>query len=96
MLVNNAGVFRITPLLDISPDEWDWIFAVNVRAMLLTTQVAARTMIAQGAGGKIVNMASMGGKVGAAGPSALCGVEGRRHLAHPGVGRRTRLATGSP
>ena len=67
VLVNNAGVFRITPLLDISPDEWDWIFAVNVRAMLLTTQVAARTMIAQGDGGKIVNMASMGGKVGAPG-----------------------------
>jgi NAD(P)-dependent dehydrogenase (short-subunit alcohol dehydrogenase family) len=67
VLVNNAGVFRITPLLDISPDEWDWIFAVNVRAMLLTIQVAARTMIAQGGGGKIVNMASMGGKVGAPG-----------------------------
>ena len=69
VLVNNAGVFRITPLLDISPDEWDWMFAVNVRAMLLTTQVAARAMIAQGAGGKIVNMASMGGKVGAPGQS---------------------------
>ncbi len=67
VLVNNAGVFRITPLLDISPDEWDWVFAVNVRAMLVTTQIAARAMIAQGAGGKIVNMASMGGKVGAAG-----------------------------
>ena len=69
ILVNNAGVFKITPLLDISADEWDWIFAVNVRAMLLTTQVAARTMITQGNGGKIVNMASMGGKVGAAGQS---------------------------
>ncbi len=67
VLVNNAGVFKITPLLDISTDEWDWVFAVNTRAMLLTTQVAARAMIAQGTGGKIVNMASMGGKVGAAG-----------------------------
>ncbi len=67
VLVNNAGVFRITPLLDISADEWDWIFTVNVRAMLLTTQVAARSMIATGHGGKIVNMASMGAKVGAAG-----------------------------
>ncbi len=67
ILVNNAGVFRITPLLDISPDEWDWIFSINTRAMLLTTQVAARAMIAGGRGGKIVNMASMGGKVGAAG-----------------------------
>ena len=89
VLVNNAGVFRITPLLDISPDEWDWIFAVNVRAMLLTTQVAARAMIAQGDGGKIVNMASMGGKVGAPGQAHYAGIEGRRHLAHPGVGRGT-------
>ncbi len=69
VLVNNAGVFRITPFLDISADEWDWIFTVNVRSMLLTTQVAARSMIAagHGQGGKIVNLASMGGKVGAAG-----------------------------
>lgn len=67
VLVNNAGVFTITPLLDISPDEWDWVFGVNVRAMLITTQIAARTLIAQGSGGKIVNMASMGGKVAAAG-----------------------------
>jgi 3-oxoacyl-[acyl-carrier protein] reductase len=67
VLVNNAGVFRITPLLDISADEWDWIFSINTRAMLLTTQVVARSMIASGRGGKIVNMASMGAKVGAAG-----------------------------
>jgi 3-oxoacyl-[acyl-carrier protein] reductase len=67
VLVNNAGVFRITPLLDISVDEWDWVFAVNTRAMLLTTQAAAKAMISAGAGGKIVNMASMGGKVGAPG-----------------------------
>ncbi len=66
ILVNNAGVFRITPLLDISADEWDWVFSINVRAMLLTTQIAARAMIEDGRG-KIVNMASMGGKVGAAG-----------------------------
>ncbi len=66
ILVNNAGVFRITPLLDISADEWDWVFSINVRAMLLTTQIAARSMV-EGGGGKIVNMASMGGKVGAAG-----------------------------
>ncbi|MGH9134138.1 MAG: SDR family NAD(P)-dependent oxidoreductase [Ilumatobacteraceae bacterium] len=67
VLVNNAGVFRVTPLLDISSDEWDWIFSINTRAMLLTTQISARRMIADGNGGKIVNMASMGGKLGAAG-----------------------------
>jgi NAD(P)-dependent dehydrogenase (short-subunit alcohol dehydrogenase family) len=65
VLVNNAGVFKVTALLDICAEEWDWIFSINVRAMLLTTQVAARTMIEQGNGGKVVNMASMGGKLGA-------------------------------
>jgi NAD(P)-dependent dehydrogenase (short-subunit alcohol dehydrogenase family) len=66
VLVNDAGMFRITPLLEITADEWDLMFAVNTRAMLLTTQVAARSMIAAG-GGKIVNIASMGGKLGAPG-----------------------------
>jgi NAD(P)-dependent dehydrogenase (short-subunit alcohol dehydrogenase family) len=64
VLVNNAGILRFSPLLDITVDDWDATFHVNVRAMLLTTQVVARAMIAQGRGGTIVNMASMGGKLG--------------------------------
>jgi 3-oxoacyl-[acyl-carrier protein] reductase len=64
VLVNNAGILRMAPLLDITVEDWDLTFDVNVRAMLLTTQVAARSMIAAGNGGVIVNMASMGGKIG--------------------------------
>jgi 3-oxoacyl-[acyl-carrier protein] reductase len=64
ILVNNAGILRMAPLLDITVDDWDLTFDVNVRAMFLTTQVAGRTMVAAG-GGTIINMASMGGKVGA-------------------------------
>ena len=69
VLVNNAGILHMAPLLDITIDDWDLTFDINVRAMLLTTQVAARAMIAAGAageshGGVIINMASMGGKVG--------------------------------
>ncbi len=63
ILVNNAGILRMAPLLDITVEDWDLTFDVNVRAMLLTTQIAARSMIA-GGGGCIVNMASMGGKIG--------------------------------
>ena len=65
VLINNAGILHMAPLLDITVDDWDRTFDVNVRAMLLTTQVAARAMIdaAQGSG-SIINMASMGGKVG--------------------------------
>jgi len=64
VLVNNAGILRMAPLLEITIDDWDATFDVNVRSMLVTTQVAATTMIQQGTGGSIVNMASMGGKVG--------------------------------
>lgn len=62
VLVNNAGVFEIVALLDIEPAQWSRMFDVNTRSMLLTIQMAARTMIDQGSGGRIVNMASMGGK----------------------------------
>jgi NAD(P)-dependent dehydrogenase (short-subunit alcohol dehydrogenase family) len=64
ILVNNAGILRMAALLDIAIEDWDATFDVNVRAMLLTTQVAARSMIEAGHGGTVINMASMGGKVG--------------------------------
>ncbi|KQS66046.1 SDR family NAD(P)-dependent oxidoreductase [Modestobacter sp. Leaf380] len=72
VLVNNAGILRFGSLLELDPAAWDEVFAVNARAMLVTTQVAARAMIAQRTPssdcvGKIVNMASMGGKAGGAG-----------------------------
>jgi 3-oxoacyl-[acyl-carrier protein] reductase len=62
VLVNNAGILRITPLLDITVEEWDLVFDVNVRSMLVTTQVAAAAMIDAGRGGRIVNLASMAAK----------------------------------
>ncbi len=66
VLVNNAGILRVTALLDITVEEWDLVHAVNIRSMLVTTQVAARAMIAAGRGGKIINLASMAAKVPAA------------------------------
>ena len=53
VLVNNAGIwgdFQRTPLLDIDPDYWDFVMAVNVRGPLLCTRAVAPVMIAQGAG----------------------------------------------
>ena len=63
ILVNNAGILKMAPLLEIDPADWDFTFAVNVRAMLVTIQLAAKAMIPNGRGA-IINMASMGGKVG--------------------------------
>ena len=67
VLVNNAGVLRFSPLLDITVEEWDTVFAINTTAMLVTTQVAARSMIAAGTAGRIINLASMAAKTGGAG-----------------------------
>jgi NAD(P)-dependent dehydrogenase (short-subunit alcohol dehydrogenase family) len=66
ILVNNAGILHMAPLLEITPDDWDRTFAVNVRSMLCTIQGAVPHLREAG-GGKIVNMASMGGKVGSPG-----------------------------
>jgi acetoin reductase-like protein len=66
ILMNNAGVIRITPFLEIDEAEWDLLFDVNCKGMLWLSQAAARQMIAQGRGGKIVNVASQAGRRGEA------------------------------
>jgi len=58
ILVNNAGGTRIAPLLETSAEQWDRVFALNVRGPFLALQAAARLMVAQGRGA-IVNIASV-------------------------------------
>ncbi|MEY2848604.1 MAG: hypothetical protein RI885_1269 [Actinomycetota bacterium] len=67
VLVNNAGILKLTPLLDITVDEWNTVFDINLRAMLVTTQVIAKAMREAGHGGSVINIASMAGKAGGAG-----------------------------
>ncbi|MBT2497872.1 SDR family oxidoreductase [Agromyces sp. ISL-38] len=67
VLVNNAGILRFAPLLEIDVSDWDQTFSINTRSMLVTTQTAARAMIAAGHGGRIINLASMAGKAGGQG-----------------------------
>ncbi len=63
ILVNNAGIGAVAPLLDTDEATWDALMNVNAKGVLLCTQVAARQMIAQGGGGRIINNASGAGKV---------------------------------
>ena len=80
VLVNNAGTDRPTPFLDVTPELIDELLAVNVKGTFFMAQAAARTMIASGAGGSIVNISSQLGLVGSAYETAYCaakfGVEG--------------------
>jgi D-sorbitol dehydrogenase (acceptor) len=64
ILVNNAALFDLAPILDITRASYDRLFAVNVAGCLFTLQAAARAMIAQGTGGRIINMASQAGRRG--------------------------------
>jgi NAD(P)-dependent dehydrogenase (short-subunit alcohol dehydrogenase family) len=64
ILVNNAALFDAAQTVDISRDGFDRLMAVNVAGTLFTMQAAAKQMIAQGHGGKIINMASQAGRRG--------------------------------
>lgn len=66
ILLNNAAVFDMGPLLEDSWDSYERLFAVNVRSMFFLMQAAARQMVKQGQGGKIINMASQAGRRGEA------------------------------
>ena len=70
LVVNNAGVFSKTPLLEITLEEWDRVQVVNVRSMVVVIQALAPAMVAAGAGGRIVNVASMAAKLGTPGEAA--------------------------
>ncbi|GAA3592048.1 SDR family oxidoreductase [Nonomuraea rosea] len=66
VLVNNAGTAWREPFLEITPDHWDRIMAVNLRGMFLVAQAVARHLVAQGSGGVILNMSSTNGLGGEA------------------------------
>lgn len=59
ILVNNAGIIRREPFTEHSADNWNLVLAVNLSAPFFLSQAAAKQMIAQGEGGKIINIASM-------------------------------------
>jgi len=71
VLINNAGVARTRPLLKMERDFWDAILDVNLTGTYLCSRAAARGMLA-GGWGRIVNVASTAGLVGAKYASAYC------------------------
>jgi NAD(P)-dependent dehydrogenase (short-subunit alcohol dehydrogenase family) len=72
ILVNNAGIFDLAPIVEISRASYHRVFAVNVEGLLFTLQAAAKQMIAQGGGGKIINFASQAGRRGEALVAVYC------------------------
>ncbi|MTH96067.1 L-iditol 2-dehydrogenase [Roseibium sp. RKSG952] len=64
ILVNNAALFDLAPIVEISRESYNRLFSINVAGTLFTLQAAAKSMIARGKGGKIINMASQAGRRG--------------------------------
>lgn len=62
--VSNAGISKMTPFLDITPDDLRHTLGVNLEGVFFCGQAAAATMVTHGISGTIVNIASMAGKQG--------------------------------
>ncbi|MGI9435574.1 MAG: L-iditol 2-dehydrogenase, partial [Geminicoccaceae bacterium] len=71
-LVNGAAVFDMAPFLDVTEASFDRLISINVKGLLFTAQAAARQMVKQGHGGKIINIASQAGRRGEALVSVYC------------------------
>ena len=62
IIVNNAGVTRFSYIMDLTEADWDRIHRVNAKGVFFCLQRAARQMIEQKTGGRIINMASISGR----------------------------------
>ena len=85
VMVNNAGVETRTSVLDTTPEQYDMVLDVNLRGVFFATQYAAKQMIAQGGGGRIINISSVHEDWPMPGNTAYC-------LAKGGVRMLTRTA----
>ena len=59
ILVNNAGIIRREPFLEHSAKNWNDVISINLSTPFFLSQAAAKQMVAQGKGGKIINIGSM-------------------------------------
>jgi len=64
ILINNAGLFDLAPIVEVTRESFDRLFAINVTGTFFMLQAVARSMIARGRRGKIINMASQAGRRG--------------------------------
>ena len=64
ILINNAAIFTAAPIVEITREDYDRVFQINVAGSLFTLQAVARHMIEKGIKGRIINMASQAGRRG--------------------------------
>jgi glucose 1-dehydrogenase len=59
IMVNNAGVETRTSILDTTEDQYERVMAINLKSAFFGTQIAAKQMIKQGGGGRVINVSSV-------------------------------------
>jgi NAD(P)-dependent dehydrogenase (short-subunit alcohol dehydrogenase family) len=72
VLVNNAGIYPNTLVVEMTEEEWDAVFDTNVKGMFLVSRAVARRMIERGAGGRIINISSGAANSGRVGAAHYC------------------------
>jgi NAD(P)-dependent dehydrogenase (short-subunit alcohol dehydrogenase family) len=72
ILFNNAGTNRPAPFIEVSVEDFDFVFELNVRAAFFVGQAVARRLVATGRPGSIINVSSQMGHVGSARRSVYC------------------------
>jgi D-sorbitol dehydrogenase (acceptor) len=72
ILVNNAAIFDMAPIVEVTRASFDKVFDVNVKGLFFVLQAVAKAMIAREKGGKIINIASQAGRRGEALVSVYC------------------------
>jgi glucose 1-dehydrogenase len=85
IMVNNAGVETRTSVLDTTEDQYDKVLAINLKSAFFGTQIAAKQMLRQGGGGRIINITSVHEDWPMPGNTAYC-------LAKGGMRMLTRTA----
>lgn len=76
LLVNNAAYGNLQPFLEVTPDQFDLSFSINVKAALHVAQIVARGMKARGSGGSIVNISSQASQCALKDHAVYCATKG--------------------
>ncbi|MFO7709807.1 MAG: glucose 1-dehydrogenase [Desulfobacterales bacterium] len=80
ILVNNAGMNIPQAALEVTPEAWDRVLDLNLKAAFFTAQAAGRVMVSRARGGRIINLTSQTGTVGLLKRSAYCASKGALNL----------------
>jgi len=80
IVVSNAGVEKKVPFVDITDDDWNMVLGVNLFGSFLVSQAAARQMIKQGGGGRIIFTSSIHEDVPFPGYASYCASKGGERM----------------